>query len=351
MTTNAAAVRPAPGLVFVTGASRSGTTVLSRILGRALGAASLNELHFFGSLVPFDECGTPLPRERAERAVAMTLARHHRDYWVSGPDGEERDSAKRIVGSLRPAEATGDRLFAATMDEIRRLTGAAVLCEQTPRNIYYAFHLLDAFPDAHVVHVVRDPRAVLASQKRRYRMRELGGSNVPVAEVVRLWLNYHPVTMVRLWLSATREAMAIGGHPRVRIVRYEDLVGSPEATVRGLCAALGLTYEAGMLNVPHWGSSTVQHRASSGLSAAALDKWREILDGAEIDYCGRKTAAERAHFGYPDSGTPGGRWYEQALFLARLPLHLAGTVLANPGRVAVQLKAMFARSRVMRNRS
>ena len=351
MTEQAAAGRPAPGIVFVTGASRSGTTVLSRILGKACGATSLNELHFFGSLVPFAECATPLPRERAERAVAMALARHHRDYWVSGPNREERDSAQRIVGGLPPAQATGDRLFAATMDEIRRLTGAAVLCEQTPRNIYYAFHLLEAFPDAHVVHVVRDPRAVLASQKRRYRMRELGGSNVPVSEVVRLWLNYHPVTMVRLWLSATREAISIGNHPRVRIVRYEDLVGAPEATVGGLCATLGLAYEAGMLDVPHWGSSTVQHRASSGLSAASLDKWREILDGAEIDYCSRKTAAERAHFGYPESGTAGGRWSERALFLARLPVHLAGTVLANPRRAAVQLKAMYARVRAKRNRS
>jgi hypothetical protein len=339
------AATPAPGLVFVTGASRSGTTVLSRILGNARGAASLNELHFFGSLVPFKRCKVPMPRRRAERVVAMALARHHRDFWVSGPNPEERDSAKRIVGRIPPTEATGDRLFAETMDEIRRLTGAAVLCEQTPRNIYYAFHLLDAFPEAHVVHLVRDPRAVLASQKRRYKMRELGGNNVPVSEVVRLWLNYHPATMVRLWLSATREALAIASHPRVRIVRYEDLVGAPEATVRGLCTDLNLTYDAAMLEVPHWGSSTVQHRASSGLSAAALDKWREILDGAEIDYCSRKTRIEREHFGYPEAETPVPRLTERALFLARFPVHLVGMVVANPVRAAVQLKAMFARTR------
>jgi hypothetical protein len=280
----------------------------------------------------------------------MALARHHRDFWVNGPNAEEQDSATRIVGRIPPAEATGDRLFAATMDEIRRLTGAAVLCEQTPRNIYYAFHLLDAFPDAHVVHVVRDPRAVLASQKRRHKIRKLGGSKVPASEVLRLWLNYHPVTMVRLWLSATREALSIAGNPRVRLVRYEDLVGQPEATIRSLCADLGLSYEPGMLNVPHWGSSTVQHRASAGLSAAALDKWREILDGAEIDYCSRKTLAERQRFGYPEAGTAGARPTERALFLARLPLHLAGTALSNPGRATVQLKAMFARTLASRNR-
>jgi hypothetical protein len=151
--------------------------------------------------------------------------------------------------------------------------------------------------------------------------------------------------MVRLWLSATREALAIASHPRVRIVRYEDLVGAPEATVRGLCTDLNLTYDAAMLEVPHWGSSTVQHRASSGLSAAALDKWREILDGAEIDYCSRKTRIEREHFGYPEAETPVPRLTERALFLARFPVHLVGMVVANPVRAAVQLKAMFARTR------
>ena len=342
---------PPKGIVFVTGASRSGTTVLSRILGKARGAASLNELHFFGSLIPFEQSALPVPREAAEQAVAMTLARHLRDYWVSSPNAEERKAAQRIVGALAPADATGDRLFAECMEEIRRLSGASVLCEQTPRNIYYAFHLLEAFPEARVVHVMRDPRAVLASQKRRYKVRELGGRNVPASEILRLWLNYHPVTMVRLWLSATGEALSLEGHPRFSLIRYEDLVGTPEATVGALCDTLGLAFEPGMLNVPHWGSSTVQHKASSGLSSAALGKWREILDDAEIGYCDRKTAAERARFGYPDAETGAGSLSERAIFAARLPLHLAGTVLTSPQRAAVQLKAMFARARDLRNRS
>ncbi|HEX5789375.1 MAG TPA: sulfotransferase [Woeseiaceae bacterium] len=332
-----------PGIVFVTGASRSGTTMLARMLGRARDAYTLHELHYFGELVPFEHTSAVLPRERAERAVAMTLARHARDYWVSGPTPEERSLAREIVDSVGAARATGDRLFAATMDRIRDMAGAAVLCEQTPRNVYYAFHLLDAFPDCRIVHVVRDPRAVLASQKRRYQLRKLGGHNVPVREVVRLWLNYHPITMVRLWRSATREILRLEGYPRVSIVRYEDLVLDAEATVRGLCDEIGLPFEREMLNVPHWGSSTVRHTSAAGPSAAALDKWREILDGQEVAYCDAATVAERRRFAYPDAA-PAVRLKDRVLFGARLPLHVVGTVLANPKRAAVQIKALFARA-------
>jgi omega-hydroxy-beta-dihydromenaquinone-9 sulfotransferase len=334
---------PDTRIVFVTGASRSGTTMLARILGNAEGAVAMKELHFFGDLVPFENSSSILPRERAERAVAMTLARHARDYWASGPTREERDLARQIVTELGESQATGDRLFAATMDEIRRMTGARLLVEQTPRNIFYASHLLDTIPDARVVHVMRDPRAVLASQKRRYQLRKLGGRNVPLTEVARLWLNYHPITMVRLWLAATREAMALDGHPRFSIVRYEDLVLDSRQAVETLCRELGLSFQPAMLDVPHWGSSTVRHTSAAGPSRASLEKWREILDGAEIAWCGSRTRPERERFAYPEA-VAAPRMRDRLYFVGRIPLHVAGTVLANPRRATVQLKAMYSRS-------
>lgn len=334
---------PNTRIVFVTGASRSGTTMLALILGKAAGAKTLKELHFFGDLVPFEDCAKVLPRERAERAVAMTLARHARDYWATRPSREEWALARQIVTELGASQSTGDRLFAATMDEIRRMTGATVLVEQTPRNIFYASHLLESIPDAHVVHVMRDPRAVLASQKRRYQLRKLGGKNVPLTEVARLWLNYHPITMVRLWGAATHEAMALVGHPRFSIVRYEDLVLDSRHAVETLCNELGLPFQPDMLNVPHWGSSTVRHTSVAGPSKASLEKWREILDGAEIAWCGSRTRAERERFGYPDVASAP-RLVDRLYFVGRIPLHVAGTVLANPRRAVVQLKAMYSRS-------
>ncbi|NIP95612.1 MAG: sulfotransferase, partial [Akkermansiaceae bacterium] len=42
--------------------------------------------------------------------------------------------------------------------------GKRIPCTQTPRNVYYLREILGAYPDARVIWMVRDPRAVLCSQ-------------------------------------------------------------------------------------------------------------------------------------------------------------------------------------------
>lgn len=329
--------------IFVTGASRSGTTVLSRVIGNAGTVETLNELHFFGELTELTDPPQAIPTERACQAVAMTLARHARDYWVKEPTDQEWMTARRIVSGLPDAELTPGNLFARTMAEIVEQSTAVRICEQTPRNIYYAAHLLDAFPNARVVHVMRDPRAVLASQKNRHKIRKLGGTNVPAFEVLRLWVNYHPFSMLRLWRSATRQALEMQPHERFRIVRYEDLIAKPAETIKPLCEFLDIDYSDKLLDVPHWGSSTVEHSASAGLSAASIDKWQSVLNGAEIRYCENRTRQERVRFDYPDSGDTRAVLPGYLGMALRLPVHVLGALLANPGRVLTIVRAMFRR--------
>jgi len=329
--------------IFVTGASRSGTTMLSRVLGNSDAVLPLNELHFFGGLVPVEECSTPMARERASRVIAMTLARVARDVWVKEPSDQEWMSARRIVAELADEEVTGDELFACTMADVLRNSSADRVCEQTPRNIYYARHLLKVFPNAKVVHVVRDPRAVLASQKDRYKMRKLGGKNVPVSEVIRLWLNYHPFSMMKLWRSATQEAQALRDDDRFQVVRYEDVIGDPQATLQALCTELDIEFKDEMMDVPHWGSSTVAHSAAGGLSSASIDQWQSVLNGAEIAYCEARSKPERESFDYADSTTSKSKFFGYLGMTLRLPIHILGALLANPGRVLTILRAILGR--------
>lgn len=321
--------------------------MLSRVLGNAASVLTLNELHFFGGLVPVEKSREPLPREKANLIVAMTLARVARDIWVKKPSDQEWMTARRIVQGLSDADVIGDTLFAAAMQEVLRDSPAATVCEQTPRNIYYARHLLDTYPDAKIVHVIRDPRAVLASQKDRYKMRRLGGKNVPLAEVARLWLNYHPVSMIKLWRSATQEAQSLqeqaGYKDRFRTVRYEDLIEAPQDTVKDLCTFLNIEFEEKMLDVPHWGSSTVAHSDSAGLSSASIDKWQSVLNAAEIHYCDARTGPERAGFGYEDSQLSKSLLLGYLGMIIRFPIHALGAIIANPGRVVTVLRAIFGR--------
>jgi hypothetical protein len=173
-------------------------------------------------------------------------------------------------------------------------------------------------------------------------MRKLGGSGVPLREIARLWVNYHPGTMMRLWLSATREAERLMQHARFLTVRYEDLVQDPQTAVAELCGKLGIEFDDAMLAVPHYGSSTVKHSASTGLSTAALEKWKRVLNGFEIRYCERKTRSERPRWSYPDCDDSGSTILGAVTFVLRWPIHVIGVVLANPKRMMILLKALLA---------
>src|SRR5690606_28029921 len=136
----------------------------------------------------------------------------------------------RLVGEL-PTDAGAAEIFAATVATFAARAGKSIPCEQTPRNIYYARALLDWYPQARFVHLFRDPRGVMASQKFRWQRRSLMAdpSQMSRRQQIRTWVNYHPYTITQLWNVATGLALELEGHPRVHLLRLEDLLREPEA--------------------------------------------------------------------------------------------------------------------------
>ncbi len=105
----------------------------------------------------------------------------------------------------------------------------------------YVFHLPlvgELFPEARVVHVVRDGRDVAVS------MRQASSTTPPPID-----------QLARLWRKAVTKGRAFGevDPGRYAEVRYEDLVDDAEGELRRLCPFLGLDFDPVMLD----------HRASA----------------------------------------------------------------------------------------
>jgi hypothetical protein len=92
-------------------------------------------------------------------------------------------------------------------------------------------YCLASIVDLRVVHVVRDPRAVAASWRRKVRRPEDG----------RPMTRWSPWRTALHWVAENLafELLAVRG-VRVTRVRYEDLVADPVATLRALAAELRL---------------------------------------------------------------------------------------------------------------
>lgn len=340
---------PNDRLIFVTGASRSGTTLMSFILRNHPEVLGLKESHYFGGRHVSRQLDRPLERNAAVQAAAWLLARQEKGVLAAAPDASHERRAGDIVSGIDASERTTANVYAHTIRLLCEDAGRPIACEQTPRNIYYAKELLASYPNAQVVHMLRDPRAVMASQKRRWQRRRLAtdAGAVSAFQSLRTWMNYHPYTMTNLWRRATRLAADLEDHPRFTIARFEDLLDGPERTVRILCERLGLDFDPRMLDVGQVNSS---HKSSvggarRGIHKDAASSWRNTLTSTEAAIVERDCGGLMDHFGYETFGsglsaTSGlGEWR----FRLTYPWHAAGVLLVNPRRAFVQLQGAFAR--------
>jgi hypothetical protein len=331
-------------MIFVTGASRSGTTLLSFVLRNHRAVHGLRELQYFGELWDPGDAQRRYTRDEAVGAAALLLARQDGGIMAGRVEPVHRQQAEIMVDALGGPALTPAQLYASTVQWLAQGVGKSIPCEQTPRYIFYASQLLDLYPEARIVHMVRDPRAVMASQKMRWRRRALASdtSRIPRYESLRVWVNYHPYTMARLWCRATAAALAVSEDPRVTLVRFEDLVSDPQRTVRQLCDRLGLDYDDSLLDVAQINSSHSDSRggARRGLHKDALDTWRRSLTAAELRIAENRCGDLMQRFGYGRVPSPACSALSEMRYRLSYPFHLCGVALVNPGRARTQLSAL-----------
>lgn len=307
-------------MIFIVGNSRSGTTMLGRILGRHPDVHTFHELHFFERLIDGEDARERPAIPVAERvALVERLMTSEREslFLPVTPNRYSAEAAGIVAESAGPDAVSLYRTF---LDRECARHGRRRPCEQTPRYLFYVDEILALFPEARIVNLIRDPRDVLLSQKNKWRRRFLGASTIPLSEAIRSWSNFHPMLVARLWVASAREAEHHTGRPGFLSVRFEDLVDDPDRTVRAICDFCGLAYDSGMLAVPQVGSSIAADCPErTGISRDRVGTWRlGRVSPGEIAACEWVAGPEMRRFGYAPSGIsrPGMRLLPQAATLA-----------------------------------
>lgn len=330
-------------MIFVTGASRSGTTMLSRMLGQHSLINGLKELHCFGELVDPNKLQKHIDKPHAIDLCTQLLARSKRDIWGQAND-EDAKEAEQLLQQIGSESIGAGDVVALALDHIAKSHGKEMACEQTPRNIFYAGALLEYYRHLKIVHIVRDPRDVLASQKNRWKRKRYGGDNIPYSEIIRVWFNYHAYTITKLWVKATDLALQLKQHERVFILRFEDIMTDPEREIRNLCAFLDVPYESEMLDIEQIGSSHRQNTDQQrGVVKKAVNNWKRTLTPGEVAICERVAATEMQAFSFPVNKDNSLLSFSVAKQIAKYPLHIVGVLLSNPRRAWIQIQAILGK--------
>jgi hypothetical protein len=253
---------------------------------------------------------------------------------------------------LRLADELGvgaDAYFEAFCRLRARANGKSMWGEKTPRHVFRIDDLFGFAPDAKLICLVRDPRAVVASYRdwhQRGRASD-GGERAFEGDQERARRSFHVGVASLLWrgaMRASRKARADYGGERVYLLRYEDLLREPRNTLDGLCDWIGLDFQEAMLDVPIVQSS--YSTEASGISQEPLERWRSKLSTGQVAAIESFVGGEMDGFGYPRRrarGTVGAvawSWFT-------LPLAFARAGFANRKRLGKASSYMWRRIRVV----
>lgn len=320
-------------MIFVVGNSRSGTTMMGRILGKHPDVYTFGELHFFGQLCapPFS---SEMPKVNAVKLATALCCVEREGYRTHGNPRSFQKEAKAFLNDLTSYPETPAELYATFLCYETTKHSKTIPCDQTPRNVFYIKDILELYPKARIINMIRDPRDVLLSQKRKWKRRFLGGSDMPVKESLRDWMNYHPITISHIWRTAINAADQFAQHERVTSIYFEELLTHSETTVKRVCDAVNISYTDTMLQVPQVGSSVAEDQPQQlGINPQRAHSWQNgELSSAEI-YLNQSitTALMKKHNYSPVSIQP--NIASLTLHLLTFPVKLGGAFLFNLDRM------------------
>lgn len=274
-------------LFFIVGCGRSGTSLLQAMISSHPVAIIPNETKFYTVIHKHYRRMGELHNERTfDRAIHAVLD----CWWIQ----DLNLNAEEVRALCRAGQKTWETILLALLTLYAEKHHAQRVGEKSPAHLRHLGPLQDRFPQAKFIHVMRDPRAVVLSLvKAPFATSHVG----PKIQHWRLAIDTH-----------LKYADALGP-ARYMLVKYEDLVRSPEAVLRCVCQFLGLAFSPQMLQHHHrpvrgFGDRQYQHMANTlrPVFTSSIGKWRQELKPSQIALIEYALADGMKLMGYEPSG-------------------------------------------------
>ena len=321
-------------LIFIVGNSRSGTTMMGRILEKHSDVFTFHELHFFEQLWTAQEQNDRISANEAELLSAKLLCIQRDGYLNQTNSNRFLLEAQELVAQVDTENLTSANIFKKFLLYESAKNNKSVPCEQTPRNVFYINEILKLYPGAKIINMIRDPRDVLLSQKRKWKRRFLGAREIPLQEAIRSKINYHPIIISKLWNSSICAGDKYYNHERVYSLHFEELLQKPEIKVKEICKFIGISFNQSLLQVPQIGSSSgLDQPDRKGIDSTKAKQWQKGgLSETEVFLCQQITKILREKHGYCSTPTKS-NLLELIYSLISLPIQLTLILLVNVKRM------------------
>ncbi|MCL6582712.1 MAG: sulfotransferase [bacterium] len=284
---------------FIVGTQRSGTTLLRLILNSHSSIAIPEEAAFFMPFLTRKKLldPKPLPLSVRKNLVNYLINNYQFKKWKLDeskllPILENSFSYHQVIGFLY-------KTFAQKY-------GKSICGDKSPAFIRKLNLLLEAYPKAKIIHIIRDGRDVYLSFKKKNHPAASSIAGAALEWRIKLFLISRAIK--------TRQGSVIE-------VKYEDLLQHPVSVIEKICAFLGIAFENEMLEFWKQSSEFIDQQHSDlifkPIQTSNINKWETLMSSAELaqyEFFAQKGLKE---YGYPISqGNP--NFIKKLIFISNI---------------------------------
>lgn len=215
--------------IFIMGLSRSGSTLLSRLLNTTNDIISVNDLYYLQCAIAINAVQGTLDLDKTTILlykiieILKTRSNSKSDFIRQFEISEENlITIRELV--LKRHEQTPYKwynLLNETLTLAAESVGKVRWADKTPQNFYHYNMLAESYPDAKFIFLLRNPIQILSS----YKFAKGEGHN---------HRRYNPIVYSYYWRTAIRYYLKLRDSNNVIMIKYEELVGD----TKGACELL-----------------------------------------------------------------------------------------------------------------
>ncbi|MEM1326067.1 MAG: sulfotransferase [Bacteroidota bacterium] len=214
----------APPTYFISGVQRSGTTLLSFLLSGHSQIDMQPRATAFRLITCFknyrERLGDTITDDQNER-FRQLIRQDYKGILAELLDWENFDQYESI-----------QELIATSIEQQLATKNKTIWVDKAPNLQHYLEGLFYLMPNAKIIHIIRDGRAVANSMHRR--------TNKPLRLCAQEWVDGNVEALA---------AQRLLGRDKIYFLSYEDLVKDATATLKGVCQFLDIGFEPQMLDL------------------------------------------------------------------------------------------------------
>lgn len=245
-------------LAFVVGFPRSGTTLLAGLLNSHSKICASPETQFYTQAM---RCN----RFRKSDYAPQALKRIYTSTRLSDLNIEP----SKIEFLVNDSHNSLTDFFANLLNTYsERKKSCSIIVEKSPDHIKYLPQIINDFPRSKIIAITRDPRAAISSLTRT------------------TW-NHRSTLNASLEFRFQMKQLSLF-RDKAHILRYEDLVTDPQATLKSICNYLKIRYQVEMVEngsghqiIPTW-ENEWKKNSKGKPTTDSLNKWEKHLSRHEV---------------------------------------------------------------------